>query len=591
MRVFGRIAGPSFRSLSFALLAATTFASACEDKKPVPVTVESAKPAPPPTPVRGLAELTAPPDVVVFGGIEDVGKLADPLSTMAASATRAPIQLRAQLPKIVAETLGLNSAEAIDFTKPVRVAILDPKKHVRGFGVFMLHVKDENALVSTTPPTRALNDQGNAYGWDIQGGRIYLNMVGDVAVFTMEPGTFGELQGFLKELAVSTAPPGATFVAPMGNVVALYKGDFDGALAALKAQQQSLTGAAAQSFANVVRVDEGMFALASELDSLTMSLRPSDDGLVLCYALAPRAGTPLEATLKSLKGKADNPLLARFPKAAAAYFTASLAPESMQSMRSALEWMLGLSLPPDQATKFVGAWSDLIAASTGDLVIGAYRREKGLAVAAMSGVSDADKARAAQAKMLAMYEDPAMKDAMEKMGVTATVKQKAYKIGDVDVSVTKSEMKAAPPGAQAALAAMSPLMEAHSAVLKDAAIIAYGTDAKDTLRTLVDPKAGKDAPELGLDKGVGVARALKNGAPNPFLHAYISPTMLAQADPAGGADASGIVLTAGTKNGILEIDVDVPTAQIGPAVMALGALRGLGRPTDATPPAPPAPKK
>jgi hypothetical protein len=545
----------------------------CEDKKPVPATVESAAPPPAPIAKHALAELEVPADIVVFGGIEDVGKIADPLSTMASGVTRAPMQLKSQLPRLASETLGLTSADAIDFDKPVRLAVLDPKKHVRGFGVFMVHVKDEQGLVAASPPNRATNDQGNAYGWDVPGGRMYLNMVGDVAVFTMEPATFSEHQQFLKELSVASAPGGATLVAKAANVVALYSGDFETALAGLKAQAASATGPAAQGIANVVKVDEGMFALLKELDTLTLSLRPTDDGLVLGYAAKPRAGTALETTLRALKPRGDNALLARFPKSTAAYLAASLDPSSMATMRAALEWVIGLSLPPEQASQFVAVWSDMLAASTGDVVVGAYKQKDGFAIAAMSGVSDQEKARAAKSKMLEMYDDPKMKESLAKAGVKAEVKAKAYKIGDVDVSVSKSEIAHPPPGAEAALALMAPMMEAHSAITKDAAVIAYGPSAKETLTTLIDPKSQKDPPPLGLGDGPGAARAKKNGAPNAFVHAFIVAG--AFTGDAGGADG-GIVLTVGANDGVLEIDLDVPTAQIGPTVMALTALKTLG---------------
>ena len=573
MRMLGNSVGSISEWIVAFALAAPLGLTACEDKKPPPVvTTESAKPAAEPIVKRPIGDLVAPPEVVLFGGIEDVAKVADPISEMAAMANPGAPKLSAQLPKIATETLGLGAPDGLDFAKPVRIAILDPKKHVRGFGVFMLHVKSEEALLATAPPTRAINDQGNAYGWDIQGGRVYLNLVGDVAVFTMEPTTFAQNQAFLKELTVATGPAGATFIARAANLVTLYGGDFEQALGAMKTQQGSLSGPAAQGLANVIRLDQGVFDAMKELDTITISLRPSEDGLVMSYGLMPRAGTPLDATFKSLKPKGDNALLARFPKNTAAYVEASLSPESLQSMKSAMTWILSLSLPPEQADRFIASWSEIVAASTGDFVVGGFKGKDGFMIGGMSGISDSAKAKAAQADMLKMYDDPAMKSALEAAGVKATVNAKAYKIGEFDVATTKSELKNMPPGAAAA-AALSPFLETHAVVTKDAALVAYGPNAKDTLKMLVEGRAAKDAPELGLDSGPGAARAKKNGAANAFMHLYLVPSALSGGGPGDGA---GILITVGAKDGLLEISLDVPTAQIAPTMMALSALRGLG---------------
>ncbi len=569
MRVLEKSVGSVSRWVLVLALGASVFA--CEEKKPSPpVASASAEAAKPPEPIakHALADLVSPPDVVLFGGIESLAKVGDPISDMAAVVNPGGPKLSSQIPKIAAETLGLGAADGLDLDKPIRIAILDPKKHNRGFGVFLFHVKSETTLLETAPPNKAINDQGNGYGWDIPGGRVYLNLVGDVAVFTMEPATFTQNQAFLKELSVATGPAGATFIARAANIVALYGGDMEQALASMKTQQSAQSGPAAQALGNVIRLDEGALAALKELDTVTISLRPSDDGLIMSYGLKPRSGTPLESTFKSLKPKPANALLARFPKDTPAYFAASLSPDSMQSMKSAMKWMLSLSLPPEQAERFTASWSDLVAASTGDFVVGGFKGKDGFSFGGMSGITDAAKAHSAQSAMLKMYDDPALKTALETAGVKATVKEKAYKIGEFDVSTTKSELKNMPPGAAAAL---STFLETHMMITQDAALVASGPNGKTTLEMLYGASDAKSAIELGLDRGPGALRAKKNGAADSFMQVYVVPSALSGG---GIGDGAGIVMTVGAKDGLLEISLDVPTSQIAPTMMALRSFGG-----------------
>jgi hypothetical protein len=117
-------------------------------------------------------------------------------------------------------------------------------------------------------------------------------------------------------------------------------------------------------------------------------------------------------------------------------------------------------------------------------------------------------------------------------------------------------------------------------------LVAYGPDGKDTLKLLFGASDPKSAVELGLDRGPGALRAKKNGAADSFMQLYVVPSALSGG---GIGDGAGIVMTAGAKDGLLEVSIDVPTSQIAPTMMALAALRGFGGALAGPPPGGPAP--
>ena len=150
------------------------------------------KKAPPPKAVAPA--LKAPASVIAYGGTNGLMETLKKAHTLAGKVAPLPPpdQLGTQATQMVAGDLRLKDGKALDLTKPLRFAILDPKKHRDP--LMLVGVKSKDALVASLPDMeRKEKDQGNAYSYLKYKGStrpVFVNFIDGFAVFTRDKGAF-----------------------------------------------------------------------------------------------------------------------------------------------------------------------------------------------------------------------------------------------------------------------------------------------------------------------------------------------------------------------------------------------------------------
>ena len=572
-------------------------------------------------PVKPLAEIDVPADVLLFGGADNLQQLVtdfQKLATDVAPMAAVPIML----PALLQQGFKLSSPDALDLSRPARFVFVDPKKFDKPIAI-VLATKGKDKLVAALPADKKANDQGNAYSWKGQGEDLaFLNFVDDFAVISPNKDLFASHKDFIAQLIKAKLPSPVALMGSVKNAVQLYGPELTAGIQAVKAQMQK--GAEMQAkggapggspvspaqLAGVMAMMDWFDATAKELDSIVMMGSLPADGASLSFYLHPKKGSELEKTFQVL-GKRPLDLLAKLPPDTAAFFAMNIDPDSTNElMKKLVAWSLTIGLGGQGqeavAPKYLDAMTAYWKATTGEMVFAAHKdvSGKGMSLTGLMGMRDAAKAHESMKVLAEMYKEKALVDTYKQMGMTLEYKEEAYKVGDVSVSTMQIK-------AGKALAALGPfgpmledLMTTHTAHGKDLGVVAYGKDGKATIEAFLGGKIPG-----GLDQAPGVVRALKNAAPGTFLLTYVAPIDLVKGMDLGGknplaaqlgdvpASQTGIGLSVGAQGGVVTVTLDLPAEQA-KAIAKLAMLRGAEPPKSepavevpGVPPALPAPKK
>ncbi len=177
------------RSIAALALALVPLFTGCGDDKPqkpaepAPIVYE-AKAAP-------IGDLVAPAQVIAWGGADDPDKLSagvtafvqqiSPLIPPALDLAKEQLRVKMALTKI----------DGIDWKKPARVSIFDPKGMPKAMYAVVLTLDNKDALLATLPPTKKERDEGNAITYrDDLGRTVCLNFIDRSVVVTWDKKQF-----------------------------------------------------------------------------------------------------------------------------------------------------------------------------------------------------------------------------------------------------------------------------------------------------------------------------------------------------------------------------------------------------------------
>jgi len=546
------------------------------------------KKAPPPKAVAPA--LKAPASVIAYGGTNGLMETLKKAHTLAGKVAPLPPpdQLGTQATQMVAGDLRLKDGKALDLTKPLRFAILDPKKHRDP--LMLVGVKSKDALVASLPDMeRKEKDQGNAYSYLKYKGStqpVFVNFIDGFAVFTRDKGAFSSHKAFAEALAKANMPDlGAVYV-EIDHVLAIFGDEFDQGIAQAKQTLTMVGGSAPGANADQMKAFAAIFdwvgKAAREVDYVRLTVKADPDGARADLRIAAKKGSPLATTLAAFKSAGPHALLAKLPADAPFFASFSADPAGMTKMMDLVSdaFVVGPLFKGDaaKAKPYIAAMRSYSASLDGQMAVAAHGKD-GLELSALMGLRDGKAAQAAQTKLAQMQKEPTAIEYYKEMGLQVDYKPDAYKIGDTPVAISKTTMTNVPPAAAPMVALMSGFMTQHIAIGDKLGAIGYGELAKPTLEALLGGKLS------GLDKVPGVTRAMKNAADDAFMVMYVSPIEIAQRIKLGGMNTFaqqlagvppglGLAISAGRSGDELQVVVDVPLELVKSGMGAFQKVKG-----------------
>lgn len=521
-----------------------------------------------------IGEIVPPASVVAWGGADTVDRLAAGAQAFAQQISPLVPPVQETLNGELRRRLALTKLEGVDWSKPARLALFDPKGMPKAVLALVLTLSGKDQFLATLPAVKKENDEGNAITYrDDLGRTICLNFVNDTVVVTWEKKQFPTNIEFFVRLAKSTVGEGQTFNVSATNVSALYAKEIEDMIA--QAKQQVTTGAMAVSPMQgevSSRVLTWMVSTFKDLERVEVVPKLPEDGATLAIRLHPRAGSELAKSFRSIKAR-PHTLLSRIPADATMFASFSTDPDATDSLTTRfIEWAMTINFGTKVPEGYGQAMREYFQATGGEMVVAAHKpiSGDGLALTTLLSVRDEQKLRDAMRKSKLIFKDKDVVEASKKMGTTIEYKENAYKVGAVPVDVVEVKYeKGKNPLAQLGPfgEALSELTTSHMATSKDLSLIAYGKDGRKGVEAFLGGKV-----QGGLDKAAGPVRAFRMAAKEPVGIFYISPIEMAKRASLGGknpladglkdlASTTGAALSFSATDGVLEILLDVPVEQ------------------------------
>jgi hypothetical protein len=542
---------------------------------------------------RPLEALEAPPDVIAYGGADDVSGAASTLARALGDPEENALA-KSFLPDEFVARFALANARGVDATRPVRVLVHERKGVFHVAYVVSLASRDE--LVGALPPERREGDHGNAFGYQAGGRPLFVNFLGDRVVLSEDAGLFSTHAAFLAGLASAQLPATAavvvrtdrasTALAPLlGRPLAAATGSSSAgpmpsavpraSAAALATTPPSAAGAepetrlvsglAARLVSGLEDVERALIAVAVEERSarLTVALKPKASS-ALARALHDRRPRPLA-------------LLEKLPPRAAGALAVSLDPDRSDPWtRRLVAWSLQLPLlDADIDGTYAAALDKLWSATAGELafVIDDDRASQRPRYLGLMTLRDAALARGAWRELGRAYRDPTAVGRLRALGVMVKLTPAAYRRANLEVDTVQAQAVDAT-GAPAMGRLLDDgdfvdLLNAHTAVGSDLALRAYGSAAQETLTQWLEGKVAG-----GLHQVAGVAAARKRAAEGCFLFAFarlpkvlgrlprVAQTPLGKRASELTASDDGMAFSAGVAGGELRLVLDVPSGEV-----------------------------
>ena len=551
---------------ALALAVATT---GCDDKKSDKVTTPTKEVV-----ASGpLEKLKAPANVLVYGGTDNPIKLLGKLDAFVGAVTGA-----ATKPEMAAAGLQmsfkLTDAKVIDLSKPIRVAVFDPKTNPNPL-MIAFGTTGKDKLKAALPADKKTDDVGNAFSYPAGGRTIYVNFIDDFVVMTHASGMFAKQRPFIKTLLGSKVSGQAAVIVPVKNINTLYKTEMAAAQQQMVAVSQKLGKQPGLTPEQLRDTMKSAFEVFGDLDTVLATTRDtSDGGLVLAFDVAAKKGSATQKMLASV-GPSKLEGLAKLPADAAFALAMSWGTGSGKWSQKLFRWSLKMMFGGNKAAeKYLAPMNAYMASTTGEIGVAGHSLEGSddLGIVMQTGIKDIEAARKAWDEMTALYKDKEFLEAYKKMGIDFSFNKAAYKVGDVSVAtsgtkLTKEFAEKAKLGSGAAAAMLEGVTSTHMALTKDGQVTAFGKDPKPLMEAWLGGKI-----KGGLDKAPGVVRARKNAAPGSFFFLYGSPLAVARKikiggkklfpqAPAGPAPKNGLAFSLGAKDGRLHVVIDLPSEQ------------------------------
>jgi hypothetical protein len=541
-------------------------------------------------PAGPIGDVAPPPAVIAWGGAADVDRLAGGLQAFVQQVSPIAPRVLDLAQDELRRRLSLTKLEGIDWKRPARLAVFDPKANPKAQIAVVLGLASKDQLLAGISPTvpRKANDEGNAVTYrDDLGRTICLSFVDDSVVVTWDKKQFAANVELFVRLARSTVPEQQAFYLSAKNVAKLYAKEIDDTMAQVK-QQVAAPGAQVPGVQTEVgaRVLSWLVDTFKELDRVEVLPRLPEDGALVAIRLHPAQGSTLAASFKAIEARPHD-LLAKLPADATMFASFSTNPDAVDGLTTRLvEWAMSVGFGGKVPEGVAQTMKEYFSSTGGQIALAAHKplTGDGLALTTLITVRDEEKLRGAMRRSKEMFKDKATLDAYKKSGVIVDYREGAYKVGAVPVDAAEMKVEKG----KSPLAQLGPFGDAigelstnHTAVSKDLAIIGYGKDARKTIEAFLGGKVTG-----GLDKAAGPSRALRVAGPSPVGIFYISPVEVAKRASLGGqnplaeslkdlASTTGIALSFAAKDGALEIVIDVPVEQARNVAQALGRAKAV----------------
>ena len=563
---------PSLAALALAL--APLFAGCADDPKApdagVPgVVLPQVKAGP-------IGELEAPSSVIAWGGADSVEKLAGGLQALAQQVSPLVPPVLETLNGELRRRLALTKLDGIDWKRPARLAVFDPKGMPKATLALVLPLSNKDVLLASLPPVKKENDEGNAITYKDDLGRVVcLNFIDDSVAVTWDKKQLPSNMEFFVGLAKSTVPREQAFFLSAENVSTLYAKEIDEMIA--QAKQQVTTGAMAVTPMQgevSSRVLTWMVDTFKDLDRVEVTPHLPEDGAVVSIRLHPKAGSELSRSFQAIRPR-PHTLLSKLPADAVMFASFSTDPDATDSLTTRfIEWAMTINFGGKVPEGYGQAMREYFQATGGEMVVGAHKpvggAAEGLALTTLLSVRDEQKLRDAMRKSKAVFKDKDVIEASKKLGTVVEYRENAYKVGPVPVDVVEVKYeKGKSPFAQLGPfgEALTDLTSSHVGTSKDLSVIAYGKDGRKALEAFLN--AGVQG---GLDKAAGPSRAFRLAAKDPVGLFYISPVEMAKRASLDGknplaeglkdlASTTGAALSFSAHDGVMEILLDIPVEQ------------------------------
>jgi hypothetical protein len=537
------------------------------------------------------ARLAAPDNVVAFGGTAPLSASLDTIHALAAQVVPSLPKFQAMVAPAIQGEYRLKDAAAIDANKAIRFAVFDPKTYRRDPTALMVGITGDAALIAALPTTgRKADDQGNAHSYlKFEGSSrpIFVNFVPGYVVFSRNKDTFPKNADFLKSLASAKLPDlGAAYI-EIEHLMKLFGPEFDKGLK--QAEAEIMHAVKSQpSAANSVEMMRTMFQwtgkAAKELEHVRISLVAVADGVKLDVRAVAKKGSPLATLMGQMKGNGSSALLGKLPTDSAAFVAGSMEPAALSAMSDMMAnaFIVGPMFKGDQAKAkpYLDAMRAYTGAMDGQMALGAYPSTKGVAMAALLGITDAKTARESMNTLAAMYADPTAKTYYEALGIEMKYQKDAYEVAGTKAVIMTTTMKNMPPEAAQMMALMGDFMTQHFAIGDKLGVLGYGVDGRAIVEGVLTGTL-----KGGLHAQASVKRALKEAAPGFFGIGWINPIAMGRAVKLGGMNplaqmlagvpaTSGVAISFAAQEGSMQMVLDVPVTTVKEGMAAFEKSKG-----------------
>ncbi len=544
-----------------------------KDKKPDETNV--------PTPTKEIVatgpldKLTAPAEILLFGGADSPEGMIKAFAGMMGPAGAA---LNPAMAAGGLEQSFKLRAGAIDFAKPVRLAVANPKAHPEPMIVAVTAKGGRAEFEKALPPDHKKDDAGNAFSYAIS-KTTYVNFVDDFAVLTNDKDLFPKNRDFIKQLLGAKVDGQAAMAVSMKNITDAFGKEIDAAVEQSKhlPQREGTPGANPEQLAAIM---DGTVAFFRSMDTVAISATMPEGGAILTIDCRPKAGSDLAKEVGELHaGKMG--LLGKLPKDTAFVGTVTMDADHPSPLFSKLITFSMRSTFPAGAEKMAEAMDAWMKATTGEFTMAGYKQagSDDLTIVSLTGVRDAPTLKKAWDDLHDLYKDPKLAEGLKRLGMAVEIKKDAYKIGKVSVSTQETKLDPKSPlAAQTAKMQgfLAPFLSTHYALTDDMAIVAMGKNAKSALEAWIGGKV-----EGGFDQTPAFAKAKAHAAENAGFLMWGSVRGIAAAFGAPGASAlgaigdSGVAMSLGAKDGAVRLVFDLPADQL-QAIIQLGSqLKGM----------------
>ncbi len=149
--------------------------------------------------VADVASVTFPANVLAFGGVKSMDDFTSTLTNLVGKFDeRTASMLGAQVPALMQSMLlGVKNLTWMDAKKPIRFAVLDYKQYQKPLVLVFPH-KGQAEVIAALPDSKTEAAPDNAFKYAAVGQNLFVNVVGDHVVFTMEEKAFAAAKPFVE---------------------------------------------------------------------------------------------------------------------------------------------------------------------------------------------------------------------------------------------------------------------------------------------------------------------------------------------------------------------------------------------------------